>query len=325
MKAIRVHQYGGLEVLSYEDVPLPEPGPGEARVKIEAAGVNFIDIYHRTGLYKSPLPFTLGVEGAGVVDAVGPDVSDLQVGDRVAYAMSQGSYAEYAIVPAWKLVPLPAELDFHRAAAVMIQGITAHYLTHSTYPLSPGDTALVHAAAGGTGLLLVQMAKLRGARVIGTVSTEAKAALAREAGADEVILYTQSDFEAEVKRLTDEQGVNVVYDSVGQTTFQKSLNCLKPRGYLVTFGQSSGPVPPFDPLLLSAKGSLFVTRPNLAHYVATREELLGRANDIFNWLTSGRLKVRVEKTFPLVEAAEAQGQLAARRTTGKLLLIPSVL
>jgi len=273
MKAIRVHHYGGPEVLSYEDIPLPEPGPGEARVNIEAVGVNYIDTYHRTGLYPGVLPLTLGVEGAGVVAAVGPDVSDLRVGDRVAYALTQGSYAESAVVPAWKLVTLPAAIDFHLAAAAILQGMTAHYLTHSTYPLKPGDTALIHAAAGGMGLLLVQMAKQRGARVIGTVSTEEKAALARAVGADEIILYTHSDFEAEVKRLTDGQGVNVVYDSVGRTTFAKSLNCLKPRGYLVSFGQSSGPTPPFDPLLLSAKGSLFLTRPTLTNYTATRAEL----------------------------------------------------
>jgi NADPH2:quinone reductase len=322
MKAIRVHQCGGPEVLSYEDIPLPEPGPGEARVKIEAIGVNYIDIYHRTGLYKSPLPFTPGMEGAGVVDAVGPDVSELRLGDRVAYAMFQGSYAECAIVPAWKLVPLPAEVDLRTAAAAMLQGMTAHYLTHSTYPLKPGDTALVHAAAGGTGLLIIQMAKLRGARVVGTVSTEEKAALARGAGADEIILYTQADFEAEVKRLTDGQGVNVVYDSVGQVTFEKSLNCLKPRGCLALFGQSSGPVPPFDPGLLAAKGSLFLTRPSLAHYATTREELLERSGQIFAWIASGRLRLRIEKTFPLTEAAEAHRQLSGRQTTGKLLLIP---
>jgi NADPH2:quinone reductase len=322
MKAIRVNQFGGPEVLSYEEVALPEPGPGEARVRLEAVGVNFIDIYHRTGLYKSPLPFTPGMEGAGVVDAVGPGITDLCVGDRVAYAMTQGAYAEDAVAPAWKLVPLPAEVDSRTAAAVMLQGMTAHYLTHSTYPLKPGDAALVHAAAGGTGLLIVQMAKLRGARVIGTVSTEAKAALAKAAGADEVVLYTQADFETEVKRLTEGKGVNVVYDSVGQTTFEKSLNCLKPRGYLVMFGQSSGPAPPFDILQLSAKGSLFLTRPSLAHYTATREELIERSGDIFNWIAGGQLKVRIEKTFPLADAGEAQEQLAGRKTTGKLLLLP---
>ncbi len=322
MKAIRVHQYGGLEALSYEDTPIPEPGSGEVRVKIEAAGVNYIDIYHRTGLYKSPLPFTPGMEGAGIVDAIGPDVADLREGDRVAYAMSQGSYAEYALVPAWKLAPLPTKLDFHSAAAAMLQGMTAHYLTHSTYPLQRGDTALIHAAAGGTGLLLIQMAKHRGARVIGTVSTEEKATLAKQAGADEIILYTQTDFEAEVQRLTNGQGVNVVYDSVGQTTFDKSLNCLKPRGYLVSFGQSSGPVPPFDPIHLSTKGSLFLTRPTLSHHAATREELMQRTGNIFAWIASGQLKLRIEKTLPLAEAAEAHRLLEGRKTTGKLLLVP---
>ncbi|MCS6804068.1 MAG: quinone oxidoreductase [Acidobacteriota bacterium] len=322
MKAIRVHEFGGIEALRLEDIPLPEPGRGEARVKLHASGVNYIDIYHRTGLYKSPLPFTPGMEGAGVVDALGADVTDVRVGDRVAYAMSQGSYAEYAIVAAWKLVPLPEGLDFSTAAAALLQGMTAHYLTHSTYPLKPGDTALVHAAAGGTGQLLVQMAKQRGARVVGTVSTEEKAALAKAAGADDVILYTQTDFAQEVKRLTEGRGVEVVYDSVGQATFDKSLDCLKPRGYLVLFGQSSGPVPPFDPGLLSAKGSLFLTRPTLAHYTATRQELQQRANDVFSWVRDGRLKLRIERTFPLAEAAEAQRQLEERKTSGKLLLIP---
>ncbi|MCS6816622.1 MAG: quinone oxidoreductase [Blastocatellia bacterium] len=322
MRAIRVHEYGGPEVLRYEDVPLPEPGPGEVRVKIEAAGVNFIDIYHRTGLYPNPLPFTLGVEGAGVVEAIGPDVADVRVGDRVAYALALGAYAERAIVPAWKLVPLPETIDFPTAAAAMVQGLTAHYLTHSTYSLKPGDTALVHAAAGGTGLLIVQMAKLRGARVIGTVSTEEKAQRAREAGADEVILYTQQDFEAEVRRLTDGRGVDVVYDSVGQATFEKSLNCLRPRGLLVLFGQSSGPVPPIDPLVLSAKGSVFLTRPHLSHYVATREELLERARALFQWIQEGQVKIHIEQLFPLAEAAEAHRILAARASMGKLLLVP---
>ncbi|MCX7751672.1 MAG: quinone oxidoreductase [Blastocatellia bacterium] len=322
MRAIRVHEYGGPEVLRYEDVPIPEPGSGEVRVKIEAAGVNFIDIYHRTGLYPNPLPFTLGVEGAGVVEAIGPDVADVRVGDRVAYALALGAYAERAIVPAWKLVPLPETIDFPTAAAAMVQGLTAHYLTHSTYSLKPGDTALVHAAAGGTGLLIVQMAKLRGARVIGTVSTEEKAQRAREAGADEVILYTQQDFEAEVRRLTDGRGVDVVYDSVGQATFEKSLNCLRPRGLLVLFGQSSGPVPPIDPLVLSAKGSVFLTRPHLSHYVATREELLERARALFQWIQEGQVKIHIEQLFPLAEAAEAHRILAARASMGKLLLVP---
>ncbi|GAB4544440.1 MAG: quinone oxidoreductase [Anaerolineae bacterium] len=322
MKAIRVHEYGGPEVLRYEEVPLPEPGPGEVRVKIEAAGVNYIDVYHRTGRYPGQLPLTVGREGAGLVDALGPDVSELKPGDRVAYAMQQGAYAEYAIVPAWKLVPLPEGVDTRMAAAVMLQGMTAHYLSHATYPLQPGDTALVHAAAGGVGLLLVQMAKRRGARVIGTVSTEEKAALAREFGADEVILYTQTDFEAETRRLTDGVGVNVVYDAVGMTTFDKSLNCLKPRGYLVLYGESSGPVSPLDPQVLNARGSLFLTRPSLAHYMADRAELLSRAVDLFAWIAAGELRVRIDRTFPLAEAAEAHRYLEGRKTRGKLLLVP---
>jgi len=322
MKAIRVHEYGGPEALSYEDAPLPEPGAGEARVKIEAAGLNFIDVYHRMGRYPAQLPITPGVEGAGVVDAVGPQVADLQPGDRVVYVMQMGSYAEYAVVPAWKLVQVPDDIEIRQAAAVMLQGMTAHYLTYNTYPLRPGDTALVHAAAGGVGLLLVQMAKQRGARVIGTVSTEEKARLAREAGADEVILYTQVDFEAETKRLTDSQGVNVVYDSVGKTTFDKSLNCLKPRGYMVLYGQSSGPVPPLDPQVLNAKGSIFLTRPSLGHYAADRAEIVQRAGDLFAWMLAGQLKVRIDKTFPLAEAGEAHRYLEGRKTKGKVLLIP---
>ncbi len=322
MRAIRVHDYGGPEVLRLEDLPVPEPGPGEARVKIAAAGVNFIDIYHRSGQYKGVLPMTLGMEAAGVVDAVGPDVSDVQVGDRVVYAMRQGAYAEYAIVPATMLVRVPEGIDLHQAAAVMLQGMTAHYLAHSTYPLRPGDIALIHAAAGGVGLLLVQIAKRCGARVIGTVSTEEKAALAREAGADDIILYTQEDFSAAVRRLTDGAGVHVVYDSVGKTTFEGSLDCLRPRGYLVLFGQSSGAVPPFDPQVLNAKGSLFLTRPSLGHYLLTRDELLWRAGDLFAWMAAGELKVRIDATYPLEQAAEAHRALASRATSGKLLLLP---
>lgn len=322
MQAIRVHEFGGPEALRYEGVPLPEPGPGEARVKIEAAGVNFIDVYHRTGGYPGQPPITPGVEGAGVVDAVGPEVVEVRPGGRVVYALQQGSYAEYAVVPAWRLVSIPDDVDTRLAAAVMLQGMTAHYLTHSTYPLRPGDTALVHAAAGGVGLLLVQIAKRRGARVIGTVSTQEKAGTAREFGADEVILYTQVDFEAEARRLTGDQGVEVVYDSVGATTFDKSLNCLKPRGYLVLYGQSSGAVPPLDPQELNRKGSLFLTRPSLAHYAAHREELLIRSGDLFNWMAAGELRVRVDQTFPLAEAAEAHRYLEGRKTRGKLLLIP---
>jgi NADPH:quinone reductase len=322
MKAIRVHQYGGVEVMRYEDIPVPEPGAGEARVKLEAIGLNYIDVYQRTGLYQLKLPFTLGVEAAGMVDAVGRDVAEVKVGDRVAYAMIPGAYAEYAVVPSSRLVPLPSGIDSRSAAAAMLQGMTAHYLTHSTYPLKRGETALVHAAAGGVGLLLTQIAKRLGATVYGTVSTEEKARLAREAGAADIILYTQTDFVAEVKRITNGRGLNVVYDSVGLTTFDKSLDCLKPRGYMVLFGQSSGPVPPFNLGTLAVKGSLFVTRPTLAHYALDRQELLQRAGDLFHWIASGQLKVRIDKTFPLAETAEAHRQLEARKTTGKVLLIP---
>ena len=322
MRAVRVHKYGGPEVLTLEEIPVPEPKAGEARVKIEAIGVNYIDVYQRTGLYPLQTPFTLGMEGAGVVDEVGEDVKEVKKGDRVAYAMILGSYAEYAIVPAAKLAPLPANIDAKSAAALMLQGMTAHYLTHSTYDLKKGETALIHAAAGGVGLLLTQIAKLRGANVIGTVSTEAKAQLAKEAGADHVILYTQTDFAAEVKKITDGKGLHVVYDSVGQTTFDKGLDCLRPRGYMVLFGQSSGPVSPFDPGKLAAKGSLFLTRPTLAHYTLDRAELLQRANDLFTWTASGKLKLRIEKTFRMAEAAEAHRQLEGRKTTGKVILLP---
>jgi len=321
MKAVRVHKYGGPEVLTLEEIPVPEPKAGEARVKIEAAGVNYIDIYQRTGLYPMKTPFTLGTEGAGIVDAVGPDVTEVKKGDRVGYAMIPGSYAEYAIVSAARLVPIPSNIEARLAAALMLQGMTAHYLTHNTYPLKKGDTALIHAAAGGVGLLLIQIAKQLGATVIGTVSTEAKAKLAKEAGADHVILYTQTDFLAEVKKLTDGRGLEVVYDSVGQTTFDKSLECLKPRGYMVLFGQSSGPVAPFDPARLAARGSLFLTRPSLAHYSLDRAELLQRASDIFNWAAAGTLKVRIDKSFPMAEAAEAHRQLEGRKTTGKVILL----
>jgi NADPH2:quinone reductase len=322
MKAVRVHKYGGPEVLTLEEIPVPEPIAGEARVKIEAIGVNFIDIYQRTGLYPLQTPFTLGMEGAGVVDEVGEGVKEVKKGDRVAYAMILGSYAEYAIVPASKLAPLPANVDTKSAAALMLQGMTAHYLTHSTYDLKKGETVLVHAAAGGVGLLLTQIAKLRGANVIGTISTEAKAQLAKEAGADHVILYTQTDFAVEVKKITDGKGLHVVYDSVGQTTFDKGLDCLRPRGYMVLFGQSSGQVSPFDPGKLAAKGSLFLTRPTLAHYTLDRAELLQRANVLFTWTASGKLKLRIEKTFSMAEAAEAHRQLEGRKTTGKVILLP---
>jgi NADPH2:quinone reductase len=329
VKAIRVRELGGPEVLRYEDVPAPEPGPGQALIKIEAAGVNYLDIYYRSGFHwgghhERPLPYIPGAEAAGTVMAAGPEVAEVSVGDRVAYGISNGygSYAEMAAVASWHLMKLPAAIDFSVAAAVMQQGMTAHYLTHSTYPLKPGDTALVHAAAGGTGLLLIQLAKLRGARVIGTVSTADKARQAKAAGADEIIVYTERDFEAEVKRLTGGRGVDVVYDSVGKMTYKKSLSSLRPRGMLVIFGQSSGPVPPFDTAVLNAKGSLFLARPSLTHNVANHAGVLERAGDLFRWIETGKLKVHIGKSFRLAEAAEAHRLLAARESTGKLLLIP---
>jgi NADPH2:quinone reductase len=322
MKAVRIHTFGGPEVLSYEEVALPEPGVGQARVKIEAAGVNYTDIYQRSGQYPGQLPATVGQEAAGVVDAVGPAVSDVQVGQRVAYSSQPGAYAEFAVVSANALVPVPDVVDTRTAAAVMLQGMTAHYLAMSTYPLKKGETALVHAAAGGVGQLLVQIAKRQGARVIGTVSTEEKARLAREAGADEIILYTQTDFVQETRRLTDGIGANVVYDSVGKTTFAGSLDSLRARGYLVLFGQSSGPVGPFDPQILNRKGSLFLARPSLVHYIATREELLWRSGELFQWIKDGQLKVRIDKTFPRSAAAEAHRYMEGRQSRGKVLLIP---
>jgi NADPH:quinone reductase len=322
MNAVRVHQSGGPEVLRFEELPTPVPGPAEALVRMEACGVNFVDIYQREGIYKMPLPFIAGSEGAGVVESVGREVADVKPGDRVAYTGALGSCASHALVPAARLVKLPAGVDTKTAAAVMLQGITAHYLTHSTYPLGPADTALLHAAAGGVGLLLTQIAKMRGAKIIGTVSTEAKAALARGAGADEVILYEQQDFEAETKRITGGRGVQVVYDSVGKTTFDKSMNCLAPRGYLVAFGQSSGPVAPVDIQTLNQKGSLFLTRPTMRDYILTREEYVKRAGDVLGWVAAGRLKVRIDRTFPLARAAEAHKALAGRGTAGKVLLIP---
>jgi len=320
MKAIFVTEPGGIDKLRYEDLPVPEPGPGQALVKLHFSGVNFIDVYFRTGLYKAPPPVVLGMEGSGVVEKVGAGVTEVAPGDRGAYAMARGSYAEYAVVPSAMLVKIPGSLDFASAAAAMLQGMTAHYLTHSTYPLKPGDTCLVHAAAGGAGGLTVQMAKMRGARVFGTVSTEAKAEIARQHGADEVILYTRDDFDAAAKRLTGGRGVDVVYDSVGVTTFEKSLNSLRPRGMLALFGQSSGPVPPFDPSILNAKGSLFLTRPSLGHYVLTRDELLWRAGDVLGWVASGALKLHIGGTYPLAHAAAAHRDLEGRKTTGKLLL-----
>jgi NADPH2:quinone reductase len=320
VKAIQVKQPGGPEAMELVDVPVPQPGPKQALVRIAAVGVNFIDVYFRIGLYKADPPITLGSEAAGTVEAVGAEVTEVAPGDRVAYAMTRGSYAEYAVVPSAMLVKIPGSLDFASAAAAMLQGMTAHYLTHSTYPLKPGDTCLVHAAAGGAGGLTVQMAKMRGARVFGTVSTEAKAEIARQHGADEVILYTRDDFDAAAKRLTGGRGVDVVYDSVGVTTFEKSLNSLRPRGMLALFGQSSGPVPPFDPSILNAKGSLFLTRPSLGHYVLTRDELLWRAGDVLGWVASGALKLHIGGTYPLAQAADAHRDLECRKTTGKLLL-----
>lgn len=302
------------------EVPIPQPGPGQAVVRIAASGVNFIDIYFRTGLYKSDLPIALGSEAAGTVEAVGDSVTEVAPGDRVAYAMTRGSYAEYALVPAAQLVKIPAHVDFHTAAAAMLQGMTAHYLTHSTFALKAGDTCLVHAAAGGTGALIVQMAKYIGARVIGTVSTKEKARIARDAGADETILYTQQEFDVEARRLTEGRGVDVVYDSVGKTTFDKSLNALRPRGTMVLFGASSGPVPAFEPTLLNAKGSLYVTRPGLPHYLLTREELVWRAGEVLDAVDAGKLQLRIDRTYPLAEAATAHRDLESRKTAGKLLL-----
>ncbi len=320
MKAIRVNEAGGPEKLELVDVPTPKPGAGQALVRIAACGVNFIDIYFRTGLYKADFPMTLGSEAAGTVEAVGTEVTEAAPGDRVAYCMVRGAYAEFAVVPAAQLVKIPDRVDFTTAAAVLLQGMTAHYLTHSTFALKSGDTCLVHAAAGGAGGLIAQMAKMLGARVFGTVSTEAKARIARQNGCDEAIIYTQQDFAAEVKRLTAGRGVDVVYDSVARTTFEQSLNSLRPRGLLALFGQSSGPIPPFDPAILNAKGSLFLTRPNLGHYVATRNELLWRAGDVLGWIEAGKLRQRIGGAYPLASAAQAHRDLESRRTTGKLVL-----
>jgi NADPH:quinone reductase len=322
MKAIRVHQTGGPEVLRLEEVPRPVPGPGEVLVRMEAIGVNFIEIYQREGLYPTSTPYTPGREGAGSVEQLGSGISRLEVGDRVASESFAGAYAEYAVLAEGRAVVLPPSIDSRTAAALMLQGLTAHYLTTSTYPLGSGERCLVHAAAGGVGLLLCQMARLRGALVIGTTSTEAKAALAREAGAGDVILYTEQDFAEEVHRLTAGRGVPVVFDSVGKTTFDGSLNCLEPRGMLVLYGQSSGPVPPFDPQTLNRKGSLYLTRPTLAHYVATTEELTGRAADLMAWVQAGALRVRIDRTLPLPEAGSAHRALAGRGTMGKVVLIP---
>jgi NADPH2:quinone reductase len=319
MKSIQVNVPGGPENLQLVDIPTPRPGPGQALVRLAASGVNFIDIYFRTGLYKADLPIAIGSEGAGTVEGVGEGVTEVAPGDRVAYAMARGSYAEYAVVPAVQLVKIPAHLDFQRAAAAMLQGMTAHYLTHSTYALKAGDTCLVHAAAGGAGGLIVQMAKNLGARVLGTVSTAEKAQIARDSGADEVILYTEREFDVEARRLTGGRGVDVVYDSVGKTTFEKSLNALRPRGMLALFGQSSGSVPPVDPAIL-AKGSLFLTRPGLPHYLLTRDELLWRAGEVLDAIDAGKLRLRIDRTYPLADAATAHRDLESRKTAGKLLL-----
>jgi NADPH:quinone reductase len=322
MKAVQVKQTGGPEVLTFADLPIPTPKANEAIVKIAASGVNFIDVYFREGRYPAQLPFVDGQEGAGTVTEVGSDVKSLKPGDHVAYSNVLGSYAEYAAVPADKLVKVPAGLDDQQAAAAMLQGMTAHYLVYSTYPLKKGETALIHAAAGGVGLLLVQMAKNIGARVIGTAGSEEKARLAKDAGADEMIVYTKQDFEAETKRLTGGKGVDVIYDGVGKSTFDQDLNLLRPRGYLVLFGGASGAVPPFDPIKLAQKGSLFLTRPSLMHYVATREELEKRAGDVLGWIAAGKLKLRIEHKYKLADAQQAHRDLEARKTTGKLLLIP---
>jgi NADPH:quinone reductase len=322
MYAVRIHEHGSVDVMRYEEVPTPEPGAGEVRVKLAAVGINFIDTYQRAGLYKVALPFILGQEGAGVVDTVGEGVTDFKAGDPVVYTSVPYAYAQYTIVPAARLLHLPDKLDFHQAAAVILQGLTAHYLVNSTFPLKAEHTALIHAAGGGTGQILVQLAKRTGARIIGTASSDEKLQLARQAGADHVINYTTQDFEAEVKTLTEGKGVDVVYDSVGKTTFDKSLNSLRPRGYLVLFGQSSGPVPPLDPQVLNARGSLFLTRPTLGNYIATRDELEWRAKEVLSLAASGELRVQIDQTWPLSEAAAAHQYLEGRQSKGKLLLIP---
>jgi NADPH:quinone reductase len=322
MKAIQVQKTGGPEALTLVDLPVPKPKANEAVVKIAAIGVNFIDVYFREGRYPSALPFVDGQEAAGTVTEVGSEVKTVKPGDRVAYTGVIGAYAEHAAVPADRLVHVPDKITDQQAAAAMLQGMTAHYLVNSTYPLKKGETALIHAAAGGVGLLLVQMAKSIGARAIGTVGTEDKAKLAREAGAEEVIVYTQQDFEVETKRLTENKGVHVVYDGVGKSTFEKGLNVLRPRGYMVLFGGASGAVPPFDPIALSQKGSLFLTRPSLIHYIATRQELEQRSSDIFNMIIAGKLKLRIGHVYKLEEVQQAHRDLEGRKTTGKILLVP---
>jgi NADPH2:quinone reductase len=322
MKAVVVTKTGGPEVLEYKDVPKPELKPNQALVEIKAAGLNFIDVYFREGRYPTPLPFVVGQEAAGVISEIGAEVTDVKVGDRVAYSGLQGSYAEFAAVNADRLVNIPDGVSFEQAAALMLQGMTAHYLVKSTYPLKAGETLLVHAAAGGVGQLLVQMAKMIGAEVIATAGTEEKIQIAKQAGADHVILYTKEDFEAETKRITGGKGVHVVYDGVGKSTFEAGLRCLRPRGYMVLFGGASGAVPPFDLIKLSQMGSLFITRPTLGHYIATRKELEWRANDVLGWVASGKLKVSIGQTYKFSDATQAHRNLEARKTTGKSLLLP---
>ena len=322
MQAIQILTTGSADVLTLRDLPTPAPGPGEALIRIEASGVNFIDTYFREGRYPAQLPYTLGQEASGIIVSVAPDVTTVKPGDRVAWCLVPGTYAQLAVAPADRLVAIPDHVSFQQAAAAILQGMTAHYLAHSTYPIQPGDEVLIHAGAGGTGLLLIQMAKARGARVFTTVSTEEKAALARAAGADEVIFYTQEDFVAKIKTLTKGKGLPVVYDSVGKSTFEQSLQCLQPRGLLVLFGGASGAVPPFDLIRLSTMGSLYITRPTLKNYIATRDDLEARAKDVFDGVANGTLKLRLEHTYPLADAAHAHRDLESRKTTGKLLLIP---
>ncbi|HEY4087054.1 MAG TPA: quinone oxidoreductase [Bryobacteraceae bacterium] len=322
MKLIQVQKHGGPEELQLVDAPTPQPAAGQAVVHVAATGVNFIDVYFRTGLYKADLPLTPGSEAAGTVESVGEGVTNVKPGDRVAWAMVRGSYAQYAVVPAAMLVKLPDAVSFETGAAIMLQGMTAHYLTHSTFALKKGDTALVHAAAGGAGGLIVQMAKMLGATVIGTAGSDEKAAIAKQAGADEVIVYTRQDFVAETKRITGGRGVDVIYDSVGKTTFLPGLDTIRPRGMMVLFGQSSGAVEPFDPGLLNGKGSLYLTRPSLAHYASDRKELEWRSGDVLNWVAEGKLKLRIDRTYPMAQAADAHRDLEGRKTAGKLILLP---
>jgi NADPH2:quinone reductase len=322
MKAIQIRKNGGPEVMALTELPVPEAAAGQAVVKVEAAGVNFIDVYQRNGLYSVQLPYVLGMEGSGTVSRIGSGVDTLAVGDRVAWSAAPGSYAEYVAAPVDKLVKVPEAVGFPEAAAAMLQGMTAHYLAVDTYPIKKGDTVLIHAAAGGVGQLLVQVAKRRAARVLATVSTEPKAELARKAGADHVILYSRTDFVEEVKRLTDGAGVNAVYDGVGRTTFLKSLDCLSRRGMLVSFGQASGKIEPIEPAILGAKGSLYLTRPSLFHYIADRASLERRASEVLGWIAKGELNLHIGDRIPLAEAAEAHRRLEARKTTGKVLLFP---